>query len=161
MEISFYLCNKSLPSLTCSKVCWSRLSSSCKKRKEHFTVLKGSPWLTLELLAQPQTVVNQPLNKLAPQVMSMGLIPNLNIKKQLQNTNVFINISNTSLQENIRPTGRAKEESRLSCLRCVAALIREEMVLVRGEGTAAPTFRHFSLFCNQRVFSLIIKRVTG
>lgn len=106
-------------------------------KKKHFNVLMGSPWLTLEIPTQPQNIVNQPLNKTVPQVMSAGLLSNLDIQNNYRETNIFINMSSTSLEENIRPTkitGRAKEESICSCLRCVAALIREEMVFVRGKG---------------------------
>lgn len=66
------------------------------------------------------------LSKTVPRVMSTGLLSNLDIQNKYKETNIFISMSSANLKGNIRPTkiiGRAKEESILSCLRCVAALI--------------------------------------
>lgn len=59
-----YLWSETLPSLTCSRVCWSLLSSSCKEKEKKNHYFSGKP---LEISSQPQDRPSQPQNKTIPE----------------------------------------------------------------------------------------------
>lgn len=105
-----------------------------RREKKGFSVLAGCPWLTPEVFPQAPTAA-------FPRVTSAGCDSQAAHPNQLRrNQGIYQHIQHVTVKENIRPTktiGRAKEESVLPCVRCVAALIWEEMVLVRGKRAPA------------------------